>query len=150
MYKRKSRGPLWNSKINFRSHKIPLIEMCCILFERQRKIKFKPVISYFYYSIMPQLFKQDLMINCVKCFLEVNKNSACKFVFVECIFNTINNGRVWIGITFATFSFSGKIPVANDILYNKHFLLQMYNNDSSCQQFILDSCHCFPPQCLTQ
>ena len=30
------------------------------------------------------------MINCVKCFLEVNKNSANKFVLVKCIFDTIN------------------------------------------------------------
>ena len=114
------------------------------------------------------------MINCVKCFLEVNKSPARKFVFVKCSFDTINkiyngigsgktlpkvklfeiknfcSGKnfinilcinfssilsildereiglqlknsslesfLWIGITFATFSFLENIPVANDIL----------------------------------
>ena len=46
---------------------------------------------------MPQLFSQDLMINCVKCVLEVNKSPACKFVFVKCSFDTINKISNGIG-----------------------------------------------------
>ena len=30
-------------------------------------------------------------------------------------------------------------------IYNRYFFFRMYNNDSSCQEFILVSCHCTPP-----
>ena len=33
----------------------------------------------------------------------------------------------------------------SSILYNKRFFFRMYNNDSPCQQFILNSHHCAPP-----
>ena len=33
----------------------------------------------------------------------------------------------------------------SSILYNKHFLFQIYNSDSPGKQFILNSCHCAAP-----
>ena len=73
---------LWNSKINFH-------------WVRQDSINWNVLhaiydIQYSSYFIRPQLFEQDLMINSVKCFLEVNKNSTRKFIFVNCFFYTIS------------------------------------------------------------
>ena len=45
-------------------------------------VRFKPFISCFSNSG----FLNDIMINCVKCFLEVNNKLVCEF-FVKCIFD---------------------------------------------------------------
>ena len=90
MHKRERRGrrtyTFGTRKLTLcRSGKIPSIETHCVLF-----LRLISVISDPSDSIMPQLFKEDLIINCVKCFLEVNKNPARKFVLVNYIFDTIN------------------------------------------------------------
>ena len=59
MYKRKSRGPRTDPcgtpKLTLsKSDEIPLIEM--YILHSVCKIGFKPVISYYAYSIIPQLF----------------------------------------------------------------------------------------------
>lgn len=70
---------------------------------------------------MPQLFKQDLIIKCVKSFVEVNKNPARKFILVNCFFDIIN--KIYKGMS------NGKIlPKANLVEMKDFFSVKNFMN----------------------
>lgn len=76
---------------------------------------------------MPQLFKQDLIIKCVKSFVEVNKNPARKFNLVNCFFDIIN--KIYKGMS------NGKILPKANLVEMKDFCSVKNFMNQSCINF---------------